>query len=169
MDPVPMLLGERVEGGIGGTSGQCNDAAGPKVSRALSVVQTWAHVSRLVNKRVHTHTHTHTHIYRHTHRHTLPSASPKPSSLSRRLVHYSQCPPEGRRGLIWGYLHLQCARARVCVIFTGFVLFCFVLFCFVLFCFVLFFPLDDGHSGRMALGFPSGASGKEPTCHCRRH
>ena len=146
----PYTSGVRVVGGIGGTSGQCNDAAGPKGSRALSVVQTWAHISRLVNKRVHTHTHTHTHthIYRHTHTHPLLSASPKPSSLSRRLVHYSQCPPEGRRGLIWGYLHLQYIYR---------------------FCFVLYFPLGDGHSGRMALSFPSGASGKEHTCHCRRH
>ena len=70
MDPVPILLGELIEGGIGGTSGQCDDAAGPKVSRALSIVQTWAHISKLVNKHVCTHTH------RHTHTLTLLSTSP---------------------------------------------------------------------------------------------
>ena len=114
-----MLLGERVEGGIGGNSGQCNDAAGPKVSRALSVVQTWVHISRLVNKRVHTHTHT----YRHTHTHPALCFPQAKFSLKEDGALF----PMSTRGQAWLNLGLSAfaMRARACVYYLQ-VLFCFV-------------------------------------------
>ena len=112
----PYTSGVRVVGGIGGTSGQCNDAAGPKGSRALSVVQTWAHISRLVNKRVHTHTHTHT--YRHTRAHTPPALCFPQAKFSLKEV--GALFPMSTRGQAWLNLGL-----------SAFAIYLQVLFCFV--------------------------------------